>query len=100
MKLIEAVIMPTNLKKVKRALQAIGIETIMERKLICHCWEMKESLLSRGTEFMMEFVDKVKLEIIADECSVGKIRELIRTSVKTEQKEDCRISIYPYVEAN
>ena len=53
----------------------------------------------RGAEYVTSFVEKVKLEIIAADDSVGKIVEIIGNIAKTERREDCRIFILPFVEA-
>jgi nitrogen regulatory protein P-II 1 len=98
MKLIEAVIKPVKLKEVKAALKTIGIVDIMESALICHGRQKGEAMFYRGTEFVIDFVEKVKLEIIAADESVGKIIEIIGSIAKTERKEDCRIFILPFVE--
>jgi nitrogen regulatory protein PII len=99
MKLIEAVIKPVKLKEVKAALQTIGIDDIMESTLTCHGRQKGASMFYRGAEFVIDFVEKVKLEIIATDESVGKIIEVIGTIARTERKEDCRIFILPFVEA-
>jgi nitrogen regulatory protein P-II 1 len=98
-KLIEAVIKPVKLNEVKAALQTIGIESIRERKLICHGRQKAESMLGRGAEYVEYFVEKIKLEIIAADESVGRIIEVIGAIAWTERKEDCRIHILPFVAA-
>jgi len=99
MKLIEAVIKPVKLQEVKAALQTITIVDIKERKLICHGRQKRVSMLFRGAEYVEYFVEKVKLEIIAADESVGKIIEAIGSIARTERREDCRIFILPFVEA-
>jgi nitrogen regulatory protein PII len=99
-KLIEAVIKPVKLKEVKAALQAVGIVDIMESTLICRDRQKGETrFYRRGAEYVAIFVEKVKLEIIAADKSVGKIIEVIGAIAKTERKEDCRIYILPFVAA-
>jgi nitrogen regulatory protein PII len=99
-KIIEAVIRPVKLKEVKAGLQTIGIVDIMERTLICRDRQKGETrFYRRGAEYVAIFVEKVKLEIIAADESVGKIIEVIGAIAKTEQKEDCRILILPFVAA-
>jgi nitrogen regulatory protein PII len=98
-KLIEAIIKPVKLDEVRAALKKIGIDEFMESALICHGRQKGQSMFFRGAEFVTDFVEKIKLEIIAADESVGKIIEVIGTIAKTERKEDCRIFILPFVEA-
>ena len=99
MKLIEAVIKPVKLQEVKSALQNLGIEEIMESPLICHGRQKGEAMLYRGAEYVANFVEKVKIEIITADDLVGKIVEAIGTIARTERRDDCRIFILAFVEA-
>ncbi len=99
MKLIEAIIKPVKLHEVKNALQNLGIEEIMESPLICHGRQKGEAMLYRGAEYVANFVEKVKIEVIAGDDLVGKIVEVIGTVARTERRDDCRIFILPFVEA-
>lgn len=99
MKLIEAIIKPVKLEDVKTALRNIGIEEFMESALICHGRQKGQAMFFRGAEYMLNFVEKVKLQIIAADDAVGKIVEAIGTIARTERREDCRIYILPFVEA-
>jgi nitrogen regulatory protein PII len=98
MKMIEAVIMPVKLDEVRSALNELGIEDFMESALFCHGRQKGKAMLYRGAEYMTNFVEKVKLEIIAADDSVGKIIKAIGAVAKTERSEDCRIFILPFVE--
>jgi nitrogen regulatory protein PII len=82
----------------KSCLLEMGIEDIMESALISHGRKKGQSMFYRGAEFVIDFVEIIKLEIIAGDESVGKIIEVIGTIAKTERKEDCRIFILPFVE--
>jgi nitrogen regulatory protein PII len=99
MKMIEANIKPIKVEEVKSALQKIGIVEIMEIALICHGSQKRQRLFYGSAEYVTNFVEKMKLEIIADDDSVGKIVAVIGKIAKTERMEDCRISILPFVEA-
>jgi nitrogen regulatory protein P-II 1 len=100
MKLIEAIIKPVKLDDVRSALQTIGVDDFMESALICHGRQKGQAMVYRGAEYVANFVERVKLEIIAADDAVGKIIEVIGTIAKTERKEDCRIFILPFVEAS
>ena len=55
-------------------------------------------MIYRGARFVANIVEKVKLEIIATDDSVDKIIKVINTIAKTGSREDCRISLRPYLE--
>lgn len=99
MKLIEAIIKPVKLEEVRSALQNLGIEEFMESAVCCHGRRKGEAMVYRGVEYVANFVEKVKLEIIAADDSVGKIIEAIGTIAKTERREDCRIFVLPFLRA-
>lgn len=100
MKLIEAIIKPVKLEAVRAALENIGIEEVMESALICRGRQKGQGMIYRGAEYVANFVEKVKLEIIAADDAVGRIVEAIGTNARTERGDDCRILILPFVEAN
>lgn len=99
MKLIEAVIRPIKVDEVKAALRKVGIEEFMESALICHGSRKGQAMFYRGAEYVANFVEKVKLEIVAADDSVAKIVEAIGSIAGPERGEDCRIFILPFVEA-
>ena len=104
MKLIEAVIGPINLDEVKTALQDmgiddIGVEEIMVSRLVRNGLKKGEALFYRGAEYIPDFMEKMKVEIIAADGLVDKVVETIRKIAGTGLKGDCRIYILPLVKA-
>ena len=98
MKLIEAVVNRPKLDEVRSALDEIGVEDFMESDVITHSRQKGQVMIFRGARFVVNLVEKVKLEIIAADDSVGKIIEAIGSIARTGRKEDCRIAIRPYLE--
>jgi nitrogen regulatory protein PII len=98
-KLIEAVINRPKLEEVCSALDEIGVEDFMESDVLAHSQQKGQVMIFRGARFLANLVEKVKLEIIAADDSVGNIVEVISSIARTERKEDCRIAIRPYLEA-
>ena len=98
MKLIEAVIQRLKLEEVRSALDDIGVEEFMESDVISHSHQKGQVMIFRGARFVANLVEKVKLEIIAADDSVGKIIEAIGSIARTGRSEDCRIAIRPYLE--
>ncbi len=97
MKLIETVINRLKLEEVRCALDEIGVEDFMESSVISH--QKGQVMIFRGARFVANLVEKVKLEIITADDSVGKVVEAIGSIARTGRKEDCRIAIRPYLEA-
>jgi nitrogen regulatory protein P-II 1 len=98
MKLIEAVIQQFKLQEVRSALEEMGIEDFMESSVVCHSRQKGQTIMFRGATFVANIVDRVKLEIIAADESVGNVIEVIGATARTGRKEDCRIAIRPYLE--
>jgi nitrogen regulatory protein PII len=98
MKQIEAVIHQLKLQEVRNALDEMGIEDFMESTIKCHGQQNGQTMSFRGARFVANIVEKVKLEIIAADDSVGKIIEAIGSIAGTGRSGDCRIAIRPYME--
>lgn len=99
MKLIEAVITTANLEEVKTALQRIGIEKIMIRRIVNNGRKKGWAVLHMGAEYMTGFMTKFKVEIIAADEMVGRVIETIAESARKECNATCRIFIHNLVEA-
>jgi len=100
MKMIEAVIKPVKLEEVTSALEKMGIADFMESTIFCHGSQKEPSRFYRGAEYVSDFVEKVKLEIIASDDTVGRIIEAIGSIAKTERREDCRIFVLSFLESS
>lgn len=93
MKLVEAIIKPFKLDEVKDALQEIGIHgmTVTEVKGFGRQKGHKETY--RGTEYTIEFVPKVKIEIAVSDSQVQSAIETIIRSAKTGSIGDGKIFV-------
>jgi nitrogen regulatory protein P-II 1 len=98
MKKIEAVIKPFKLDEVKDALNAIGVQGITVTEVKGFGRQKGHTELYRGAEYVVDFLPKVKLEIIAVESLVSKIIETIETSAKTGRIGDGKIFVTPVEE--
>ena len=99
MKLIETIIRPINLAEVKAAMQKLGIEEIMESEIISHGSKKVKTMSYRGAEYAIDFIKKIKVDIIAADNLVAKVVKTIRDVAGTERKEDCRIYILDFIDA-
>ena len=99
MKKIEAVIKPFKLDDVRDALQDIGVQgmTITEAKGFGR--QKGHSELYRGAEYVIDFLPKVKLEIVAPEARVEAIIEAIQTAARTGRIGDGKIFVSPVDQA-
>jgi nitrogen regulatory protein P-II 1 len=99
MKKIEAVIKPFKLDDVRDALQEIGVQgmTITEAKGFGR--QKGHSELYRGAEYVIDFLPKVKLEIVAPEARVEAIVEAIQNAARTGRIGDGKIFVSPVDQA-
>ena len=95
MKKIEAIIKPFKLDEVKDALNAIGVQGITVTEVKGFGRQKGHTELYRGAEYVVDFLPKVKREIIAADNLVAKIIETIETAAKTGRIGDGKIFIIP-----
>ncbi len=93
MKLVEAIIKPFKLDEVKDALLEIGVQgmTVTEVKGFGRQKGHKETY--RGTEYTIEFVPKVKIEVAVTDGQVPKVLETITRAAKTGSIGDGKIFV-------
>ena len=99
MKKIEAIIKPFKLDEVKEALQEIGLQgiTVIEAKGFGR--QKGHTELYRGAEYVVDFLPKVKIEVVLDDNMLEKAVEAIQTSAKTGRIGDGKIFISTIEEA-
>jgi len=98
MKKIEAVIKPFKLDEVKDALNAIGVQGITVTEVKGFGRQKGHTELYRGAEYVVDFLPKVKLEVIAADSLVPKIIETIEAAAKTGRIGDGKIFVTPVEE--
>jgi nitrogen regulatory protein PII len=98
MKKIEAIIKPFKLDEVKEALNAEGIQgmTISEVKGFGRQKGHKE--IYRGAEYVVDFIPKVRIDIVVDDAIVDKIVKTIIDNACTGNIGDGKIFVYPVEE--
>jgi len=99
MKKIEAIIKPFKLDEVKDALGEVGVQgmTVSEVKGFGRTGGKKE--VYRGSAYVVDFVPKVKLEVVVADSQVGQVLESIEKSAKTGRIGDGKIFVVPVEEA-
>ena len=93
MKKIEAIIKPFKLDEVKEALQEIGLQGITVTEAKGFGRQKGHTELYRGAEYVVDFLPKVKLELVIDDDMVEKSLEAIENSAKTGRIGDGKIFI-------
>jgi nitrogen regulatory protein PII len=93
MKLIEAIIKPFKLDEVKDALIELGVQgmTVIEVKGFGRQKGHKETY--RGTEYQIEFVPKIKLEVVIGDHMVQQVIDTIARAAKTGSIGDGKIFV-------
>ena len=99
MKKIEAIVKPFKLEEVKEALNAAGIRGITMSEVRGFGRQKGHTELYRGAEYVVEFLPKIKLELVLPDDLVEKALEAIAGSAKTGRIGDGKIFIFPLDEA-
>ena len=95
MKKIEAIIKPFKLDDVKEALFEIGISGITVSEVKGHGRQQGHTELYRGAEYVVDFLPKLKIEIVVKEDDVEKVVDAIVNSARTGKIGDGKIFILP-----
>ncbi len=99
MKKIEAIIKPFKLDEVKEALQEIGLQGITVTEAKGFGRQKGQTELYRGAEYVVDFLPKVKVEVVLDDAMVEKAVETIVNSAKTGRIGDGKIFVSSVEEA-
>ena len=93
---IEAVIKPFKLDEVKEALVEAGIEGMTVSEVKGYGRQQGHTELYRGAEYVIEFLPKVKLEIVvSNDEFLNKALEIIKSAAKTGKIGDGKIFVLP-----
>jgi nitrogen regulatory protein P-II 1 len=93
MKKVEAVIKPFKLDEVKEALSGVGVQGITVTEVKGFGRQRGHTELYRGAEYVVDFLPKVKLEIIVKDDQVESVIEAIATAAKTGRIGDGKIFV-------
>jgi len=99
MKKIEAIIQPSRLDHVKNALHEIGVEGITVLEVRGHGRQKGHTEVYRGREYNVDFLPKIKLEMVLPDRLVDPVVEAILSAAKTGKIGDGKIFLYPVEEA-
>jgi len=99
MKKIECIIKPFKLDEVKEALSEIGIQGITVSEVKGFGRQKGHTELYRGAEYVVDFIPKIKMEIVVSDDLVGKVVETVEEVAKTGRIGDGKIFVLPVEEA-
>ena len=99
MKKIEAIVKPFKMEDVKEALSEIGIEGMTVSEVKGFGRQKGHTEIYRGSEYTVDFLPKVKFEIVVSDDRVQKAVEVIVQSAKTGKIGDGKVFVTPIEEA-
>ena len=93
MKKVEAIIKPFKLDEVKEALKDIGIQGLTVSEVKGFGRQKGHTELYRGAEYVVDFLPKIKLEVIVNDSEAAKVVETIQNTAKTGRIGDGKIFV-------
>ncbi len=99
MKKIEAIIKPFKLDEVKEALHDLGVQGLTVTEVKGFGRQKGHTELYRGAEYVVDFLPKIKLEVVVSEDMAGKVVAAIVESANTGRIGDGKIFVLPLEEA-
>ena len=98
MKLVTAIIKPFKLDEVREALSAIGVQGITVTEVKGFGRQKGHTEIYRGSEYTVDFLPKVKIEVAVSDELAGKAVEAVVTSAKTGKIGDGKVFVVPLEE--
>ena len=98
MQKVEAIVKPFKLDEVKEALNAIGVQGITVSEVKGFGRQKGHTELYRGAEYVVDFLPKIKLEVVVADSIVGRVVEAIERAAKTGRIGDGKIFVVPIEE--
>ena len=99
MKKIEAIIKPFKLDEVKEALQEVGIQGLTVTEIKGFGRQKGHTELYRGAEYVVDFLPKVKIEVVLADDMVEPAVEAIIAAARTDKIGDGKIFVSPVEQA-
>jgi nitrogen regulatory protein PII len=99
MKKIEAIVKPFKLDDIKEALNEIGIQGMTISEVKGYGRQKGHKEIYRGAEYVVDFIPKIKIELVVDSAIVDQVVEKIRTAANTGKIGDGKIFVFAVEEA-
>ncbi len=95
MKLVTAVIKPYQLDAVKEALHALGVAGLTVSEVQGYGRQKGHTEVYRGAEYTVEFLPKIRVEVLTDEIDVDKVVDAVVTAARTGKIGDGKVWVTP-----
>jgi nitrogen regulatory protein PII len=99
MKLVIAVIKPFKLEEVREALTSIGVQGLMVSEVKGYGRQSGHTEIYRGAEYVVNFVPKIKLELVVTDAVLGSVVDALAATAKTGKIGDGKIFVVPVEQA-
>ena len=99
MKLVMAIIKPFKLDAVREALTELGVQGLTVSEVKGFGRQKGQTEIYRGAEYAIEFVPKVRLDIVIDDAEADRVVEAIRDAAKTDKIGDGKIFVLDVVQS-
>jgi nitrogen regulatory protein PII len=99
MKLVIAVIKPFKLEEVREALTSIGVQGLMVSEVKGYGRQSGHTEIYRGAEYVVNFVPKVRLELVVPDGILAAVVETLSATAKTGKIGDGKIFVLPVDQA-
>jgi nitrogen regulatory protein P-II 2 len=99
MKLITAIIKPFKLEEVRDALSAVGVHGMTITEVKGYGRQKGHTELYRGAEYAVNFLPKIRVEVVVPEEEADKVVDAIGSAAKTGQIGDGKIFVTPIEQA-
>jgi len=99
MKKIEAIIKPFKLDEVKTALHEVGVTGMTVSEVRGFGRQKGHTEVYRGAEYIIDFLPKVKIEVVLDDALAQRAVEAIQQAARTDKIGDGKIFVTPIEEA-
>jgi nitrogen regulatory protein P-II 1 len=98
MKMVEAIVKPFKMDEVKEALTKAGVQGMTVEEVKGFGRQKGHTELYRGAEYSVDFLPKVKIQVLVPDDNVAKVVEVITESAKTGKIGDGKIFVTPVEE--
>jgi nitrogen regulatory protein P-II 1 len=95
MKLVTAVVKPHKLDDVRSALEGIGVQGMTITEVQGFGRQRGHTEVYRGAEYRIDFVPKIKVEVIVDDAEASRVTEEISTAARTGKIGDGKVWVVP-----
>ena len=99
MNIVMAIIKPFKLDEVRKALGAVGVEGLTVTEVKGYGRQKGHTEIYRGTEYAINFLPKIKIEVAVDAKLTDKVVEAITEAARTDQIGDGKIFVYDLKQA-